>query len=146
MYDNVLQNVVEQLLEDERLRSNLQDEEAQTTTEWAIHYLGAQINAARDESDAQQIGSRELARVRDVMRAINQRAQASPAALPKIFAAMREMLAQRQSHSPAQIEQMLSAPPAAKRKPATKAKLKKEVVPRKPKKKSAARKPKGKSR
>jgi len=150
MYDNVLQSVVEPLMEDERLRSNLQDEEAQITMEWAIHYLGAQINTARDAADAQQIGHRELARVRDVMLAINQRAQENPAAVPKILATMRAALVQRQSPSPAQIEQMLSAPPTARRQTAAKAKPKKKTVTRKPAKKIVAKKKtrgqKGKSR
>ncbi|MBI3740349.1 MAG: hypothetical protein HY257_01165 [Chloroflexi bacterium] len=129
MNEDVLQNVVEQLMEDERLRSNLQDEEAKTLNEWAIQYLGAQIAAAQNPSDAQQIGARELARVREAMSAVNARARENPQTTAKFFAALIDGLAKREVSPPAKILAMLTAlrgarKPAPKSKPKSKTKTK----------------------
>ena len=107
MHNAIFQTIAEQLMEDERLRSNLDDDQAKIVLDWAIAWLGAQIHAARDAVAAQQIGRDELARVRDALKAVNAAARAERAALPKILAALRD--AQAKS-SPAQVLTMLNAP------------------------------------
>jgi hypothetical protein len=90
MHDAILQSVAEQLMEDERLRSNLDDDQAKIVLDWAIAWMGAQVNAAADAPAAAQIAGAELGRVRDVLKAINAAAKAGHAAVPQIFAALRE--------------------------------------------------------
>ncbi|MBI3914311.1 MAG: hypothetical protein HY327_09035 [Chloroflexi bacterium] len=90
MGNAILQGVAEQLMEDERLRSNLDDDEAKIVLDWAIAWLGAQINAAADAPAAAQIAGAELGRVRDALKAVNASAKEQRPALPKIIAALRD--------------------------------------------------------
>lgn len=108
MHDAILQGVAEQLMEDERLRSNLDDDQAKIVLDWALAWMGAQINAAPDAPAAEQIARAELARVRDALRAVNALARAKPAAMPKILAALREAQPSQQLPSPAQLMAMLN--------------------------------------
>ncbi|MBI3914308.1 MAG: hypothetical protein HY327_09020 [Chloroflexi bacterium] len=107
MHNAILQSVAEQLMEDERLRSHLDDDEAKIVLDWAMAWLGAQVNAAADAPAAAQIASAELARVRDALKAMNVAAKESSAAMPQILAALCD--AQSKS-SPAQVLAMLNAP------------------------------------
>ncbi len=70
-FDKIVQGVAEKLLEDERLRSNLADGEAKIVLDWALGWIGAQVNAARDEAAARQIAQSEFERVRQVMGGLN---------------------------------------------------------------------------
>ncbi len=107
MHDAILQGVAEQLMEDERLRSNLDDDEAKIILDWAIAWLGAQITPAADAPTAAQIAGAELARVRDALKAVNASAKESSAAVPEIFAALRDA---KSRPTPAQLLAMLNAP------------------------------------
>ncbi len=81
-FDKIVQNAVEKLYEDERLRSNLTDGEAKIVLDWAAGWLADQANAARDETSARQIVQNELARVRQTANALN--ALAAKDATPRL--------------------------------------------------------------
>ena len=70
-FDKIVQRAAENLYGDERLRSNLTDGEAKIVLDWAVKWIGEQVNAARDEPTAQQIAQTELARVRQTATALN---------------------------------------------------------------------------
>lgn len=70
-FDKITQNAAENLYGDERLRSNLTDDEAKTVLDWALGRISAQVNAAHDEAAAKLAAQKELARVRPVVAAIN---------------------------------------------------------------------------
>ena len=110
MPNAILQGVAEQLMEDERLRSNLDDVQAKIVLDWAIAWMGAQVNAAADAPAAAQIAGAELARVRDALRAVNASAKEERAAMPKILAALRDAKPSQRLPSPAQETDMLNAP------------------------------------
>ncbi len=67
----VAESASEALYEDERLRSNLTDSEANVVLTWATDWLTEQVNAASDATKAQQIAQREAARVRAALSAFN---------------------------------------------------------------------------
>ncbi len=77
---------------------------------WASAWLGAQINAAADAPVAAQIAGAELARVRDVLKAVNAHAKHASAAMPQILAALRDTKPSERLPSPAQLMDMLNAP------------------------------------
>ncbi len=70
-YDSIVQSAAEKLLEDERLRRNLTDDEANLLVNWAIHWLEDRLAQARDETAAHQIVQSEVTRVRPAMQKIN---------------------------------------------------------------------------
>ena len=70
-FDGIIQNAVEKLYEDERLRSNLIDSEAKVVLDWASGWVADRVRAARDETAAKQIVQGELARVRQAATALN---------------------------------------------------------------------------
>ncbi len=61
----------ESLYEDERLRSNLTDAEAEVILTWATDWLADRASAARDEAGAQRIVQAETPRVRAALAAMN---------------------------------------------------------------------------
>ncbi len=67
----IAESATESLYEDERLRSNLTDSEADVVLKWAADWLTAQVSAASDDTAAQPIAQRETARVRTLLAAIN---------------------------------------------------------------------------
>jgi alkylhydroperoxidase family enzyme len=71
-FDKVVSKAAENLLGDERLRSNLTDDEAQVAMDWALARVKAQANAAKDEAGANKVTQGELARVRAVLSSVNQ--------------------------------------------------------------------------
>lgn len=92
-FDTIIQNASESLLEDERLRSNLTDSEAKVVLDWALEWISAQVNAARDEASAKQIAQSELVRVRQIMSTINALAkQPGPLHLADAVAALDALL------------------------------------------------------
>ncbi len=54
----IAEKVSEGLYEDERLRSNLTDSEAEIVYKWASDWITAQVDAAADESAANETASR----------------------------------------------------------------------------------------
>ncbi len=70
-FDRIVRRTTEKLYEDEQLRANLTDAEACIVLGWAEGWVAAQIDAARDEANAQTIAQSELARVRQTLGALN---------------------------------------------------------------------------
>ncbi len=70
-YDKLVQSAAEKLIEDERLRSNLTDEEANLLVDWAIRWLEDRLARVRDEATARQIAQAEVTRLRPAMYKIN---------------------------------------------------------------------------
>lgn len=70
-YDSIIQSAAENLMEDERLRSNLTDGEAKIVLDWALAWLTKQINAAKDVARASETCQNELTRVRLIAKAAN---------------------------------------------------------------------------
>ena len=70
-YEKVVQGVADKLLEDERLRANLDDEEANLVVNWAIEWLEGSVIKARDEATARQIAQKEATRLRPAMQKIS---------------------------------------------------------------------------
>jgi len=71
VYDDVLASAAEKLSSDERLRSNLTDDEFNPILDWAIVGLGKKTAKAKDKAAAQKIAAKELKRIESVMKAIN---------------------------------------------------------------------------
>jgi hypothetical protein len=71
VYDQVIQRAAEKLMEDERLRSNLTDDEANLLLNWAIEWVKRRVSAAPDEATACQTAQAEIARLRPAMAKIN---------------------------------------------------------------------------
>jgi len=81
-FDKIIQNAMERLYEDERLRSNLTDSEAKIILDWATGWMTEQASRARNEAAAKQIAQNELARVRQTANALN--ALAAKDATPRL--------------------------------------------------------------
>jgi hypothetical protein len=99
-FDKIIQNAAENLYGDERLRSNLADDEAKIVLDWALGRISAQVNAAHDEAAAKLAAQKELARVRPVIAAIN--ALAKKPGTPRLADAV------------AAVESSLAAPPLSR--------------------------------
>jgi hypothetical protein len=70
-YEKIVQRATESLYADERLRSNLTDDEAKVVLGWAAGRIADQINFAPDGTSATQIARDESTRVRQVLTALN---------------------------------------------------------------------------
>ena len=70
-YDKVMQSTAEKLMEDERLRTNLADDEAKLLMDWALAWMEGRVFKAPNEAVAQQLAQTELARLRPAMSKIN---------------------------------------------------------------------------
>ncbi len=70
-----VESASEALYEDERLRSNLTDREANIILEWATAWLEEKAAAAKDEASAQRIVQAERPRLRAALLALNDLAQ-----------------------------------------------------------------------
>ena len=70
-YDNIVQGAAEKILEDERLRSSLSDDEANLLVDWAIGWLDERVSAAPDDATARQIARAEMARLRPSLKEIS---------------------------------------------------------------------------
>ncbi len=107
-FDKVVQNAAENLYEDERLRSNLTDDEAKIVLDWALGRISGQVNAARDEPAAKLAAQKELARVRPVVAAINALAKKpGPPRLAAAVAAVEPILSAGQPLSRAETMALL---------------------------------------
>ena len=70
-YDKLVQSAAERLMEDERLRSNLADDEAKLLIDWALARLAGRMAKASNEAVARQMVQTEMARLRPAMYKIN---------------------------------------------------------------------------
>ena len=70
-HDKVIQGAAERLMEDERLRTNLTDEEAKQLMDWALAWLEARVFKAPNEAMARQIAQTEMTRLQPAMSTIN---------------------------------------------------------------------------
>lgn len=70
-FDRVIGSMAERLYGDERLRSNLDDTEAQVILDWALARLTQIANASRDEGSARIAVQADLPRVRAVVMGLN---------------------------------------------------------------------------
>jgi hypothetical protein len=76
-FKSVVQGAAERLLEDEGLRSNLTDDEANILINWAIEWLESRVDPARDQAAARQAAQAEIGRLRPALQEINRRLAAS---------------------------------------------------------------------
>ncbi len=86
-----VETAIEGLYEDERLRSNLEDHEAEVVLKWAEDWLTERAAQAHDEASAKQIVEAESRRVRAVLGALNDLKPDS--GLPEAVAAIEPLLA-----------------------------------------------------
>jgi hypothetical protein len=70
-HEQVVQSAAEKLLEDERLRGNLTDDEANLLINWAVERLESRVARAQDETTARAMAQAEVARLRPAMSKIN---------------------------------------------------------------------------
>ncbi|MEW5719474.1 MAG: hypothetical protein AB1817_12650 [Chloroflexota bacterium] len=92
-FEKILQSVSEQLYGDEKLRSNLTDDEASVVLNWASRWIEEQISAATGEANAKQIALRAFAQAREAVSAINALASRSGAVrIAEAVAALEPLL------------------------------------------------------
>ncbi len=68
--EEILRRVVESLMEDERLRSNLTDYEAELVLNWANSWLEKRILSAPEEK-AEEVATKERERVKNLLISLN---------------------------------------------------------------------------
>ena len=78
----IAERASENLYEDESLRSNLTDEQAEIVLRWASDWIAERAAAAKDEAAAAQTVARELTRVRAVIKGLNNLAAGPVPPLP----------------------------------------------------------------
>jgi hypothetical protein len=71
VHNKVVQSVAEKLMEDERLRTNLADDEAKLLIDWALAWVEGRVFKAPNEATARQLAQAELVRLRPAMSKIN---------------------------------------------------------------------------
>ena len=71
VFEDVIEGVAEKLSGDERLRSNLTDDEFNPILDWAIAGLEKKTAKAKDKAAAQKIAAKELKRIESAMKGIN---------------------------------------------------------------------------
>jgi hypothetical protein len=76
-FESAVQSAAERLLEDEVLRSNLTDDEANVLINWAIEWLEGRVAESHDEAAARQAAQIEIGRLRPALQEINNRLAAS---------------------------------------------------------------------
>jgi hypothetical protein len=79
-FDHLVQRATESLYGDERLRSNLTDQQAKVVLGWAAGWIGRQVAALSNEAAAIRAAESELDRVRRVVSALNALAAGDAAA------------------------------------------------------------------
>jgi hypothetical protein len=70
-FDDVIESAVEKLTGDERLRSNLTDDEFNPMLDWALAWLDEKTAKASDAAAARKIAQKELKRIESAMKTIN---------------------------------------------------------------------------
>lgn len=103
-FDRVVQGVAESLYGDERLRSNLTDDEAKVVLDWALARVSERVATAKDESSARKAAQDALARVRPVIAALSDLGKKSgPMRLSDAVTAIEPVLQAGQPFSRAEI-------------------------------------------
>ncbi len=95
LFEKIVQRTTEKLYEDERLRSNMNDDESRIVLGWAERWLATQISAAEDEASARKIAQDEFTRVRQTVGAIN--ALAAKPGVPRLSEAVAALETQAQA-------------------------------------------------
>ncbi len=90
----IAERAAESLYEDEKLRSNLTDSEAEIVLNWASEWLSAQVSAALDEATAQKIAQTTGQQVRQVVSTLNSLAKKGPFTNKQGMAALEPLLKQ----------------------------------------------------
>ncbi len=67
----IAERASESLYEDEKLRSNLTDAQAETVLNWASDWLATQVCAASNDAAAQKIAQARVQQVRKIVSAVN---------------------------------------------------------------------------
>lgn len=70
-FDDVVGSAAEKLASDERLRSNLTDDEFAPILDWAIKWLETKTAKAKNKAAAQKIAQMELKRIEMMMKQMN---------------------------------------------------------------------------
>ncbi len=121
-FERIVSRIAEQLLEDERLRSNLTDAEAKTVLDWGLMWLERQIAQARDEEQARRIAASAALRVRQVLETINEgTATRQKGDLSSALKRIEALLSREQGPTRAEIAAAMSSPAPAKRPSSTSA-------------------------
>ncbi len=68
--EDILRKTIESIMEDERLRSNFTDHEAQVVLGWATHWLEKKILEAPEE-EVEEIATREKEKVKNLISSLN---------------------------------------------------------------------------
>ena len=92
-FESVAQGAAERLLEDEGLRSNLTDDEANILINWGIEWLEGRVAQASSEAVARQTTQEETARLRPAMQQINDMLKSRPPAPSGIASFFRSLFA-----------------------------------------------------
>ncbi|MBI4630287.1 MAG: hypothetical protein HY740_00930 [Chloroflexi bacterium] len=71
VFEDVIESAAEKLSGDERLRSNLTDDEFNPILDWAITRLEKKTAKAKDKAAAQKIAAKELNQIESAMKVIN---------------------------------------------------------------------------
>ena len=109
-FKRIVQKTSERLYEDERLRSNLTDREAEWVLDWASKVIETRINAATDELTASQIAQNESERVREFLTMLNGFAkQSNSPSLVDSVLALQPKLAQGRDFSREETFYLLAA-------------------------------------
>jgi hypothetical protein len=108
-FDKIVRRVTEPLYEDEKLRSNLTDDEARVVLGWAAQWIEMQVISAKGEPSAEQTAQRALARVQPVISAINAlAAQPGELRLADAVVALEPFLEGNQKLSRSQVFELLT--------------------------------------
>ncbi len=109
-FDKVVSSAAENLLGDERLRSNLTDDVAKVAMDWALARVQAQASTAKDEATAKQNVQGELTRVRPILIAVNQvfAKQAAPN-VADVVAALKPLLQTNKAFALPEVIRLASA-------------------------------------
>ena len=70
VFEDVMESAAEKLSGDERLRSNLTDDEFNPLLDWALAWLEKKMAKAKDKAAAQKIATEEMKRIETMMKMI----------------------------------------------------------------------------
>ncbi len=109
LFDKTIQQATERLYEDERLRSHLTDAEAKIVLGWAQNWIATQVQAADNETSAQQIAQSEFTRVRQTVGVMNSlAAKEGTLNLAQAIAALEPQVKMQQTPSREDVFRMLT--------------------------------------
>lgn len=106
----IAEKASESLLEDERLRSNLTDPEAQVLFDWAGSWLTSRVGAANDATAARRVVGSETERVRRALAAFNSLGAAPEVPpLPQAVTALESILQDNKPFTREELFRVLTA-------------------------------------